>query len=64
MYREAPTGTSVPDLIAFLLDVVFQVPITDPAQLAEHLFLQHETYEKLSFPDGIDETLEDEPSVS
>lgn len=41
-----------------------QVPITDPAQLAEHLFLQHETFEKLSFPGGIDEMFGVEPSVS
>lgn len=41
-----------------------QIPITDPAQLAEHLFLQHETFEKLSFPDGIDELFGVEPPVS
>jgi len=42
----------------------YQVPINDPAQLAEHLFLQHETLEKLSFPDGIDKMFGVEPSVS
>lgn len=31
-----------------------QVPITDPTQLTDHLFLQRETFEKLSFPDDID----------
>jgi len=41
-----------------------KVPITDPAQLADHLFLQHETFEKLSFPDGIDKLFGMEPSVS
>lgn len=41
-----------------------QIPITDPAQLADHLFLQHETFEKLSFPDGIDKLFGMEPSVS
>ena len=44
--------------------VFLQVPITDPTQLAEHLFLQYETFEKLSFPDSIDEMFGVEPSVS
>ena len=42
----------------------FQVPITDPTQLAEHLFLRYETFEKLSFPDGIDALFGVESSVS
>lgn len=41
-----------------------KVPITDPTQLAEHLFLRYETFEKLSFPDGIDALFGVESSVS
>lgn len=41
-----------------------KLPITDPAQLAENLFLKHEAFEKLSFPDGVDESFGVEQSVS
>lgn len=41
-----------------------KVPVTDPTQLEQHLFLQHKKFERLSFPDGVDETFGVEHSVS
>lgn len=47
-----------------ILCVHLKVPVTDPTQLEQHLFLQHEKFERLSFPDGVDETFGVEQSVS
>ena len=47
----------------FLFFFFFQLPVTDPTQFAEHLFLTHETFEKLLFPNGVDETLGVEQSL-
>lgn len=49
------------DFFFFLFFFFFQLPVTDPTQFAEHLFLKHEKFEKLLFPDGVDETFGVEP---
>lgn len=41
-----------------------KVPITDPTELAQHLVLKNEIFERLSFPDGVDEKFGVEQSVS
>lgn len=41
-----------------------KVPITDPSELAQHLVLKNEIFERLSFPDGVDEKFGVEQSVS
>lgn len=64
VWRESPqllAMTSSNGFFFFLFFFFFQLPVTDPTQFAEHLFLKHEKFEKLLFPDGVDETFGVEP---